>query len=119
MASYTTNLNLNKPAGSENVAIGDINNNMDIIDQAVGTLNSKTTGKVVNNTTEEITFDNDGIGNLNYTANKVVSIISNETSEYFFMFRRKVDGTCLVYCYNFELVKQTNKTISVRVWYVD
>ena len=41
MASYTTNLNLKKPAGSENVAIGDINNNMDTIDQAYGTLNSK------------------------------------------------------------------------------
>ena len=34
MASYTTNLNLKKPAGSENVAIGDINGNMDIIDTA-------------------------------------------------------------------------------------
>lgn len=43
MASYTTNLNLKKPAGSENVAIGDINNNMDIIDNAYGTLNSKQT----------------------------------------------------------------------------
>ena len=42
MASYTTNLNLKKPAGSENVAIGDINNNMDLIDSAYGTLNSKT-----------------------------------------------------------------------------
>lgn len=41
MASYTTNLNLKKPAGSENVAIGDINNNMDAIDAAYGTLNSK------------------------------------------------------------------------------
>ena len=41
MASYTTNLNLKKPAGSENVSIGDINNNMDTIDQAYGALNSK------------------------------------------------------------------------------
>ena len=40
MASYTTNLNLKKPAGSENVAIGDINNNMDTIDQAYGTLSN-------------------------------------------------------------------------------
>ena len=40
MASYTTNLNLKKPSGSENVAIGDINNNMDTIDNAYGTLNS-------------------------------------------------------------------------------
>ena len=42
MATYTSNLNLKKPAGSENVAIGDINNNMDTIDQAYGTLNSGT-----------------------------------------------------------------------------
>lgn len=41
MASYTTNLNLKKPAGSENVAIGDINNNMDAIDQAYGALDAK------------------------------------------------------------------------------
>lgn len=41
MASYTTNLNLKKPAGSENVAIGDINNNMDTIDNAYGTVNDK------------------------------------------------------------------------------
>ena len=53
MASYTTNLNLKKPAGSENVAIGDINNNMDTIDQAYGTLNSKVS------TEEEQTFTGD------------------------------------------------------------
>ena len=41
MATYTTNLNLKKPAGSENVSIGDINNNMDTIDSAVGTLNDQ------------------------------------------------------------------------------
>lgn len=46
MASYTTNLNLKKPAGSENVAIGDINNNMDAIDAAYGTLNSKTSAEL-------------------------------------------------------------------------
>ena len=40
MASYTTNLNLKKPAGSENVAIGDINNNMDAIDAAYGPIDS-------------------------------------------------------------------------------
>ena len=39
MASYTTNLNLKKPSGSEAVAIGDINGNMDTIDTAYGTLN--------------------------------------------------------------------------------
>lgn len=44
MASYTTNLNLKKPAGSENVSIGDINNNMDIIDSAIGDMNTGTKG---------------------------------------------------------------------------
>lgn len=42
MASYTTNLNLKKPAGSENVSIGDINANMDAIDAAVGNSVKKT-----------------------------------------------------------------------------
>lgn len=41
MASYTTNLNLKKPAGSENVSIGDINNNMDTIDQAYGSMSGR------------------------------------------------------------------------------
>lgn len=50
MASYTTNLNLKKPAGSENVAIGDINNNMDTIDTAYGTLNSKIDTYIFNKT---------------------------------------------------------------------
>lgn len=51
MASYTTNLNLKKPAGSENVAIGDINNNMDTIDQAFGTLTTASVSTGVTGTT--------------------------------------------------------------------
>lgn len=35
MATYTTNLNLKKPAASDNVSIGDINGNMDTLDSAV------------------------------------------------------------------------------------
>lgn len=46
MATYTSNLNLKKPDGSENVAIGDINSNMDTIDQAYGTLNNQIAAKV-------------------------------------------------------------------------
>ena len=66
MASYTTNLNLKKPAGSENVAIGDINNNMDTIDQAYGTLNSnvkalKNHFAVSSNNTETVTLIGTGV----------------------------------------------------------
>jgi len=35
MATYTTNLNLKKPAASDLVSIGDINGNMDTLDSAV------------------------------------------------------------------------------------
>ena len=41
MATYTTNLNLKKPAESENYNILDWNNNSDKIDTAYGTLNSQ------------------------------------------------------------------------------
>ena len=32
---YTTNLNLKKPGGSDTASIGDINDNMDVIDAAM------------------------------------------------------------------------------------
>lgn len=60
MASYTTNLNLKKPAGSENVSIGDINNNMDLIDNAYGPLNAK----VLKKTTKTGTTSSNGNVNI-------------------------------------------------------
>lgn len=36
MASYTTNLNLKKPAGTEDINVADINGNMDLIDAKFG-----------------------------------------------------------------------------------
>jgi hypothetical protein len=41
MATYTPNLNLKKPAGSETASITDINDNMDKVDTAVGALQGK------------------------------------------------------------------------------
>lgn len=75
MASYTSNLNLKKPAGSENVAIGDINNNMDTIDNAYGGL--KLRRKIVTYTNVTIssndapfveldTYTNLGVSNTYY-----------------------------------------------------
>ena len=40
MATYTTNLNLEKPDKTEKVSIAKLNNNMDTIDSAVGSINS-------------------------------------------------------------------------------
>lgn len=57
MASYTTNLNLKKPSGSEAVVIGDINGNMDTIDTAIGALNNKFIVTTITGTTN-------GSGNL-------------------------------------------------------
>ena len=46
MASTTTNLNLVKPATTDAALISDINGNMDIIDAAVGALQTATTDLV-------------------------------------------------------------------------
>lgn len=43
MASYTSNYNLKKPAGTENININDINGNMDIIDNALVKANESLT----------------------------------------------------------------------------
>ena len=53
MASYTPNLNLKKPAGTEDINVADINGNMDLIDAKFGAL----TGNVkenIDSTTEKI-----------------------------------------------------------------
>lgn len=41
MATYTTNLDLKKPAQSDKIRIADINNNMDTIDGAVGDIGER------------------------------------------------------------------------------
>lgn len=41
MATYTTNLNLEKPDKTEKVSIAKLNDNMDTIDGAVGSINSR------------------------------------------------------------------------------
>lgn len=74
MASYTSNLNLKKPAGSENVAIGDINNNMDLIDNAYGTLSTNVdTFKTLTDTSVNYTeFDNipvNALGRIRFASN--------------------------------------------------
>ena len=55
MASYTTNLNLKKPSGSENVAISDINGNMDTIDSAFGTVQNMIPSKILPTKTSSAT----------------------------------------------------------------
>ena len=42
MATYTTNYNLKKPAGTELIKVSDINGNMDIIDTAMKTISDDT-----------------------------------------------------------------------------
>ncbi len=57
MATYTTNLNLRKPGSNDNVNVStDINDNMNIIDSAYGTLNSK----FILTGTSRVGFNNSG-----------------------------------------------------------
>ncbi len=44
MSTTTTNLKLVKPAVTDNVSIADINGNMDIVDEHIGTLSNKING---------------------------------------------------------------------------
>lgn len=75
MASYTTNLNLKKPAGSENVAIGDINNNMDTIDTAYGTINSKLTATVESGNVIQVGSYYDSLSLIRFGDIKQISMV--------------------------------------------
>ena len=91
MASYTSNLNLKKPSGSENVAIGDINNNMDLIDSAYGELESSIDNFVpskllsIESASYDISIGNNGrhlivIGAANAAARVLVLFVSVSAS---------------------------------------
>lgn len=53
MATYTTKLNLKKPAGTDSADIGDINSNMDLIDAGVKLLQTAKTDPTASGTTVE------------------------------------------------------------------
>lgn len=91
MASYTTNLNLKKPSGSENVSIGDINNNMDTIDQAYGNMKDFVKSKAF--TASESPFT------INFPTNSRHLIIlagSNAARSGAYIIRCATDGTMTV-----------------------
>ena len=88
MASYTTNLNLKKPSGSENVAISDINGNMDTIDSAFGNVQNMIQSKILptktSSATRTINLPNNARATLtsiasvgNYTWDVIVTVGSN------------------------------------------
>ena len=89
MASYTSNLNLKKPAGSENVAIGDINGNMDTIDANLGPLVGSTKWadwQTVNNYTNGESWNGSyytKIGKVTYLRISVKGLTANTQTDIF------------------------------------
>ena len=79
MASYTTNYNLKKPADSDSYDIADANGNMDIIDGALNTLNSKVT---IQTLSTNGTTDADGFINTGLASSKVVLCAYATTEPY-------------------------------------
>ena len=61
MATYTTNLNLKKPAGTDSALIGDINDNMDLIDEAVAARHILTAGTGIDLTGDAISIDDTAV----------------------------------------------------------
>jgi len=56
MATYTTNYNLKKPASSDNVSIGDINDNMDTLDTTIKSVSDTANGKQAQHSTVSISI---------------------------------------------------------------
>lgn len=71
MATYTTNLNLIKPAGDELAKISDINNNMDIIDTFAGNATSDNIGTFSSQTDLATALASEIAAMSNYTNKRV------------------------------------------------
>lgn len=76
MATYTTNLNLKKPTGIEDVSVLDINSNYDILDSAVG-------ASCIYITISSLSALPHTVSNSRITANHVLSMIelSNDSAQ--------------------------------------
>ena len=76
MSSYTTNLNLKKPAGEEDVSVLDMNSNYDILDAAVG-------NSCIYITISSLSALPHTVANSKITANHVVSniVLSNTAAQ--------------------------------------
>jgi len=79
MATYTTNLNLKKPAQSDKIRIADINNNMDDIDAAFGPIGNDSVATQIGNIQGALAIVSVGDSHAAITAGQYVYVKSHET----------------------------------------
>lgn len=79
MATYTTNLNLKKPAQSDKIRIADINNNMDDIDAAFGAIGNDSVATQIGNIQGALAIVAVGDSHAAVTAGQFVYVRSHET----------------------------------------
>lgn len=78
MATYTTNLNLKKPAQSDKVRIADFNNNADLIDAAIGAVGDGSLMSMANAMQDALAIVADGDTHVAITAGQFVYVKNNE-----------------------------------------
>ena len=79
MATYTTNLNLKKPAQSDKIRIADINNNMDDIDAAFGAVGSVSLAAQLNAIQDSIAIVANGNAHAAINEGQFVYVKGHET----------------------------------------
>lgn len=79
MATYTTNINLKKPAQSDKIRIADINNNMDDIDAAFGAIGNDSVATQIGNVQEALAIVAVGDSHAAITSGQFVYVKSHET----------------------------------------
>ena len=79
MATYTTNLNLKKPAQSDKIRIADINNNMDDIDAAFGAIGNDSVATQIGDIQGALAIVSVGDSHAAITAGQYVYVKSHET----------------------------------------
>ena len=79
MATYTTNLNLKKPAQSDKIRIADINNNMDDIDATFGAIGNDSVATQIGDIQDALAIVSVGDSHAAITAGQYVYVKSHET----------------------------------------
>lgn len=77
MATYTTNLNLKKPATSDKVRIADFNNNFDTIDDAIGEVGSTSLKDMIDDVQGAVAIVANGDTHVAITSGQYVFVKNN------------------------------------------
>lgn len=112
---YTTNLNLKKPGTSDNVSIGDLNDNMDLIDAAIANAGA---AEIHTNISVSVWSSDNTYSDYSYRASVAITgVTASDVAEVVFSLEQATSGdyapVCATYAGGVYVYSKQNDSITI------